>query len=91
MLLLLLALAAIPGSVIPQAGVDSLAVTRWKSDHPKAHPRLRESSTCSRSTPRPGSPRSTCCWCSRWWAASCPGCSSTTAPCAPGPRWRRGT
>lgn len=37
-LLLLLALAAIPGSVIPQAGVDSLAVTRWKNDHPKLTP-----------------------------------------------------
>ncbi|WP_408897926.1 cytochrome c biogenesis protein ResB [Nocardioides sp. R1-1] len=37
-LLLLLALAAIPGSVIPQAGVDSLAVTRWKDEHPKLTP-----------------------------------------------------
>ena len=32
LLLLLLALAAIPGSVIPQADVDSLAVTRWKDE-----------------------------------------------------------
>jgi cytochrome c biogenesis protein len=32
-LLLLLALAAIPGSVIPQRGVDALAVTRWKEQH----------------------------------------------------------
>lgn len=38
MLLLLLALAAIPGSVIPQEGVDSLAVTRWKNEHPKLTP-----------------------------------------------------
>ncbi|KRB80256.1 cytochrome C biogenesis protein [Nocardioides sp. Root190] len=38
MLLLLLALAAIPGSVIPQADVDSLAVTRWKNEHPKLTP-----------------------------------------------------
>ncbi|GAA3655637.1 cytochrome c biogenesis protein ResB [Nocardioides ginsengisoli] len=38
MLLLLLALAAIPGSVIPQEDVDSLAVTRWKTDHPKLAP-----------------------------------------------------
>ena len=38
MLLLLLALAAIPGSVIPQEDVDSLAVTRWKGDHPKLAP-----------------------------------------------------
>lgn len=38
MLLLLLALAAIPGSVIPQEDVDSLAVTRWKDQHPKLTP-----------------------------------------------------
>lgn len=38
MLLLLLALAAIPGSVIPQQDVDSLAVTRWKNEHPKLTP-----------------------------------------------------
>jgi len=38
MLLLLLALAAIPGSVIPQADVDSLAVTRWKDEHPTLTP-----------------------------------------------------
>jgi len=37
-LLLLLALAAIPGSVIPQADVDALAVTRWKDEHPKLTP-----------------------------------------------------
>ncbi len=37
-LLLVLALAAIPGSVIPQQGVDSLAVTRWKDQHPKLTP-----------------------------------------------------
>ena len=33
-LLLLLALAAVPGSLIPQAGVDALEVTQWKDDHP---------------------------------------------------------
>ncbi|WP_435770054.1 cytochrome c biogenesis protein ResB [Nocardioides sp. SYSU DS0651] len=37
-LLLLLALAAVPGSVIPQEGVDSLAVTRWKDEHPRLTP-----------------------------------------------------
>jgi cytochrome c biogenesis protein len=37
-LLLLIALAAIPGSVIPQNGVDALAVTRWKDEHPKLTP-----------------------------------------------------
>ena len=33
-LLLLLALAAIPGSVVPQEDVDALAVSRWKDAHP---------------------------------------------------------
>lgn len=37
-LLLLLALAAIPGSVIPQSGVDALAVTQWKEEHPDLTP-----------------------------------------------------
>ncbi len=32
-LLLLLALAAVPGSVIPQQSVDSLGTTRWKEQH----------------------------------------------------------
>jgi cytochrome c biogenesis protein len=37
-LLLLLALAAVPGSVIPQEGVDALGVTRWKDQHPDLTP-----------------------------------------------------
>ncbi len=37
-LLLLLALAAIPGSIIPQQGVDSLKTSNWRSDHPKLTP-----------------------------------------------------
>ncbi len=37
-LLLLLALAAVPGSVIPQESVDSLGTTRWKEQHPKLTP-----------------------------------------------------
>lgn len=37
-LLLLLALAAIPGSVIPQEDIDSLAVSRWKDAHPELTP-----------------------------------------------------
>ncbi|MDO9455488.1 cytochrome c biogenesis protein ResB [Nocardioides sp.] len=37
-LLLLLALAAVPGSVIPQEGVDALAVSQWKADHPGLTP-----------------------------------------------------
>ncbi|GAA1797702.1 cytochrome c biogenesis protein ResB [Nocardioides hankookensis] len=37
-LLLLLALAAIPGSVIPQTGVDALKTSNWQSDHPKLTP-----------------------------------------------------
>ncbi len=37
-LLLLLALAAVPGSVIPQSGVDSLKTSRWQADHPRLTP-----------------------------------------------------
>jgi cytochrome c biogenesis protein len=37
-LLLLLALAAIPGSVIPQATVDAIGTSRWKEDHPTLTP-----------------------------------------------------
>ncbi len=37
-LLLLLALAAVPGSVIPQESVDSLGTTRWKEQHPDLTP-----------------------------------------------------
>ncbi|WP_242494631.1 cytochrome c biogenesis protein ResB [Nocardioides zhouii] len=37
-LLLLLALAAIPGSVIPQEDIDSLAVAQWRDNHPRLAP-----------------------------------------------------
>jgi cytochrome c biogenesis protein len=37
-LLLLLALAAVPGSVIPQEGVDSLKTSRWQEAHPRLTP-----------------------------------------------------
>lgn len=37
-LLLLLALAAVPGSIIPQEGVDSLKTSNWQADHPKLTP-----------------------------------------------------
>ena len=37
-LLLLLALAAIPGSVIPQSDVDSLKTSNWQADHPSLTP-----------------------------------------------------
>ncbi|MGN6251858.1 MAG: cytochrome c biogenesis protein ResB [Marmoricola sp.] len=37
-LLLLLALAAIPGSVIPQENVDSLRTSQWKQQHPDLTP-----------------------------------------------------
>lgn len=37
-LLMLLALAAVPGSLVPQERVDALAVTRWKSQHPNLVP-----------------------------------------------------
>jgi cytochrome c biogenesis protein len=37
-LLLLLALVAIPGSIIPQEGVDALKTSNWQSAHPKLTP-----------------------------------------------------
>ncbi|HXH79694.1 cytochrome c biogenesis protein ResB [Nocardioides sp.] len=37
-LLLLLALAAIPGSVVPQEDVDSIGVSRWQDAHPRLTP-----------------------------------------------------
>lgn len=37
-LLLLLALAAVPGSVVPQESVDSLGTSRWKEQHPDLTP-----------------------------------------------------
>lgn len=37
-LLLLLALAAVPGSVIPQEGVDALKTSNWKDAHPTLTP-----------------------------------------------------
>ncbi len=37
-LLLLLALAAVPGSVIPQSDVDSLKTSNWQDAHPKLTP-----------------------------------------------------
>ena len=37
-LLLLLALGAVPGSVVPQEDVDSLAVSRWQEAHPDLTP-----------------------------------------------------
>ena len=37
-LLLMLALAAIPGSVIPQRDVDSLKTSRWQELHPQLTP-----------------------------------------------------
>ncbi|GAB3025544.1 cytochrome c biosynthesis protein [Nocardioides flavus (ex Wang et al. 2016)] len=37
-LLLLLALASIPGSVIPQENIDSLAVSQWRDNHPQLAP-----------------------------------------------------
>jgi len=37
-LLLLLAIASIPGSVIPQENIDSLAVSQWRDNHPRLAP-----------------------------------------------------
>jgi cytochrome c biogenesis protein len=37
-LLLLLALGAVPGSVIPQSGVDALKTSQWQTEHPHLTP-----------------------------------------------------
>ena len=37
-LLLLLALAAVPGSIVPQEDVDSLKTSRWQEAHPTLTP-----------------------------------------------------
>lgn len=37
-LLLLLALAAIPGSIIPQDNIDAFKATQWRAEHPKLTP-----------------------------------------------------
>jgi len=37
-LLFLLALAAVPGSIIPQSDVDAIAVSRWQDAHPNLTP-----------------------------------------------------
>lgn len=37
-LLFLLALAAVPGSVVPQRGVDSTRVAQWQDEHPRLTP-----------------------------------------------------
>ena len=38
LLLLLLALAAVPGSIVPQTAVDDFAAARWKQAHPTLTP-----------------------------------------------------
>ena len=37
-LLLMLALAAVPGSLVPQAGVDALKASQWQDNHPTLTP-----------------------------------------------------
>src|SRR5512145_3226935 len=37
-LLFLLALAAVPGSIIPQRDIDAIAVSRWRESHPELAP-----------------------------------------------------
>ncbi len=37
-LLFLLALAAVPGSVVPQANIDAVKVANWQDDHPTLTP-----------------------------------------------------
>ena len=59
-LLFLLALAALPGALLPQRSLNQHLVDQYFTDYPRSRPRstVSGSSTCS---PRRGSRRSTCC------------------------------
>ena len=60
-LLFLLALGSVPGSVLPQQGINPQAVQQYYAAHPLAGARCWPGCRCSTCSPRPGSPRSTCC------------------------------
>ena len=81
-LLLLLAVAAVPGSIFPQRLDRRRPHRRSRSPTTPRPGRCSTGSGPSRSTPRPGSPRSTCCSSSRSSAASCPAPGSTGTSCA---------
>ena len=68
-LLFLLALAVVPGSLVPQRGVDPVRVAQFRPAAPASRRRGTTGSRCSTSSPRRGSRRSTCCCSSRWSAA----------------------
>ena len=55
----------------PQRGVNPARVARLLRATTRRSRRCSTGSACSTSTPRRGSPRSTCCCSSRWSAASC--------------------
>ena len=69
-LLLLLSVAAVPGSIFPQRTIDAGRVADYLSAHPTTRARGSTGSASSTSTPRPGSRRSTCCSSCRSSAAS---------------------
>ena len=86
---LVLAVRARPGRDprLPAAAahVSPVRVTDFIAEHP-GWGRSTIGSACSRSTPHPGSPRSTCCCSSPWSAASSPGSACTPGRCGPGRR-----
>ena len=82
-LLFALALAAVPGSLIPQRTIAPIRVERLLRPSTRGSARSTTGSGCSTSTARRGSRRSTCCCSSRWSAASSRGSAST--PGAPRP------
>jgi cytochrome c biogenesis protein len=59
-LLLFLAIAAVPGSLFPQRSADPNGVIQWERDNPDVFPSPMRSA-CSTCTCRRGSPRSICC------------------------------
>ncbi len=59
-LLFLLALAAMPGALLPQRSLNQRLVDQYFTDNPRSR-RCWTGSGCSTCSPRPGSRRSTCC------------------------------
>ena len=84
-------LAAVPGSLVPQRGVDPARVAQFTAEHPDARAVVRPAVAVRRLLARPGSPRSTCCCSSRWSAACCRAAGRTGRRRARGRRRRRAT
>ena len=81
LLLLLLAVAAVPGSVFPQRRIDPARVDAVPARAPGLRRRGSTGSASSTSTRRSGSRPSTCCSSCRWSAACCHARGRTSRRC----------